>query len=523
MKIESDAETPRAYRLYSLRPYAVRWWKYILLASLSFFGALLIATATSSSPIISSDSVEFIVSARNLLDGKGLGLVQASGEFVPLGLHPPLYSIILAIGGGLGGDLIAIARVTNFLLFGLLVFLVGASFLKTTGSLPLAVLAACLTIISPALIGSALLSGLALISRYNGIAFVFACTSGVLLLSDLSLKRRIRATAIYAGLALLPIAAWVIWLRLQQASSWPRGFELGEGNLWYRLNEFRVAIAGAAFRANPHSIAALDPSYSQKLGAVCVVALAVATIVVLSIRSQGLTFKNIGKGGPDLSMVILLGLYLLGFGIVMALAYLFASPPPDINQRLFFPFTYGVLLTILAAGSVADKSLFRRSWIAPVLIVIYVFGLIPQFPQIREQLGSLSLNPPGYGSHAWRNSKTINAILELPKEVPIIASDTAGILLWTNKPAYDIPELIDQKKVDRYLPLGSNPDSGVDSLFRESGAALVMFRSGYWQFFDIYHEETVARLDAMFEGLYHFGDLEDGSIYFYNKESAPDA
>ena len=164
----------------------------------------------------------------------------------------------------------------------------------------------------------------------------------------------------------------------------------------------------------------------------------------------------------------------------------------------------------------------RRSGITILLAIAYAASFITQLSRFREQLDDLRLNPPGYGDYAWRNSSTINAILHLPEETPIIASDTAGVVLWTNRPAYDIRELIEKRKVDQYLPFGSDTTSGVENLFRDDGAALVLFRSAFWQFYDLYQEDTDARLDAMVEGLYQYRDLGDGSIYFYDRESAPD-
>ena len=75
--------------------------------------------ATRFGPWIFSDSVEYIVSARNFLMGRGIGLQLAAGEFQPIYLHPPFYPVALSALGVLGADLVTVARWLNIALFAL--------------------------------------------------------------------------------------------------------------------------------------------------------------------------------------------------------------------------------------------------------------------------------------------------------------------------------------------------------------------------------------------------------------------
>ena len=56
--------------------------------------------------------------ARNLIEGHGLGLYGPSGAFHPLSLHPPFYSFVLGFFGLFGADLVTTARWIDIILFG---------------------------------------------------------------------------------------------------------------------------------------------------------------------------------------------------------------------------------------------------------------------------------------------------------------------------------------------------------------------------------------------------------------------
>src|SRR3990170_8980315 len=105
---------------------------------------------TSSGPWAYSDSAAYLVSARNLVNGRGLGYPAPSGEFIPLSLHPPLFSFLLAALDLAGIDDIDGARFLHAAFFGLLVLLVGITVRRTTNSAGLRPAGAVLPPPSPA-------------------------------------------------------------------------------------------------------------------------------------------------------------------------------------------------------------------------------------------------------------------------------------------------------------------------------------------------------------------------------------
>ena len=101
---------------------------------LTVAGMLLIVYGTRWGPWAFSDAVGYMVNARNLATGKGLGLYRPSGQFVPLVSHPPLYPLVLIALSGPQLDLVGAARLFDVLSFGILIFASGWLFYRLTGS-----------------------------------------------------------------------------------------------------------------------------------------------------------------------------------------------------------------------------------------------------------------------------------------------------------------------------------------------------------------------------------------------------
>ena len=93
------------------------WLGYILAVIIAILGLIAILYTTHWGPWIKSDSTGYIAVARNLLNGHGLGLIRASGEFVYTAHVPPAYMLLLAMWGWANVDPVIGARITNAILF----------------------------------------------------------------------------------------------------------------------------------------------------------------------------------------------------------------------------------------------------------------------------------------------------------------------------------------------------------------------------------------------------------------------
>jgi hypothetical protein len=119
---------------------------------IGILGSLVIIYSTRWGPWVFSDSTGYIVSARNLIAGHGLGLFGPSGAFHPLTLHPPFFSLLLSVFGWIGVNLVTAARWMNVILFGLTIILIGLSIFAVTHSSWLSIISSILIFSMPELI-----------------------------------------------------------------------------------------------------------------------------------------------------------------------------------------------------------------------------------------------------------------------------------------------------------------------------------------------------------------------------------
>ena len=201
----------------------------ILYAFLSFtavLGVVALMLSTHWGPGIGGDATIYITSARNLLAGKGLGLIQPDGGFRLIPYFPPFFSLVLSLIGLTGADLVAAAHWLNMLLFGGLVWLAGSLTYRVSRSVPLAGVLAVLLMASPILIPvyswamaeplsifcgvlglvwlvdyfhqpqrrsllilSGLLAGLSFLTRYSAVAYLAAGWIGLLIFSPKTIQQ----------------------------------------------------------------------------------------------------------------------------------------------------------------------------------------------------------------------------------------------------------------------------------------------------------------------------------------------
>ncbi|MHB8114367.1 MAG: hypothetical protein ACYDHA_13035, partial [Bellilinea sp.] len=95
----------------------------LLLIILAVGGAALILYATEIGPWAYSDSAAYLVTAKNINEGRGIVLQNPAGEFERIPLHPPLFPLAVSLPMALGVSALQSSRWLNAILFGLTIFL----------------------------------------------------------------------------------------------------------------------------------------------------------------------------------------------------------------------------------------------------------------------------------------------------------------------------------------------------------------------------------------------------------------
>src|SRR3972149_900417 len=117
------SQKPPPSRLVSRLPW--HRWPVLTMLLLGLVGWFLVYYATAWGPWAFSDAAGYVTAARNLVAGDGIGSFKPNGEFSPTTSHPPLYVLTIGLVSQLGFEPLEAARVTDVVLFGLLVSVSG--------------------------------------------------------------------------------------------------------------------------------------------------------------------------------------------------------------------------------------------------------------------------------------------------------------------------------------------------------------------------------------------------------------
>lgn len=236
------------------------------------------------------DSIHYIDAARGLLAGEGFNYGAR---------WPPLYPTLLAVAGFFSGlDPHAVAGLLNALLFGLTIFAAGYWLRQRIASRLLA-LWGCLAVASalhlttvaswafsePAfilfvtlalfaidrhlrgdrrgsLIWAALFTALACLTRYIGFALLIALLPFLLLWPGAPLLERVKRSAIFALISVIPLGLWA--LRNLLHTGFPFGSALSPRNTLHRI--LNVMLIELAEWVLPHPLGDEGQWYAVALG-----------------------------------------------------------------------------------------------------------------------------------------------------------------------------------------------------------------------------------------------------------------
>jgi hypothetical protein len=367
------------------------------------------------------------------------------------------------------------------------------------------------------LFAAALFSGLAMFTRYTGLAFILTGIIGLLVFSQRSWKNKIGSVFIYGLVSSLPLMGWLTWLKLQ--SSNPRSFYIN-ANIWEQFTKFKLDVMQEFWSWLPFT--SLLPRYTYSLAKNLLIIFAVLMLVLSclaawKIRQNSLKVINSYNG---LTLAVLMIVFAAANMLILGFSYIFSDPPNSV-YRILLPVQIAVVI-----GFFSLLLFFIRAWsstkwlnLIPIFLSIGIsisylhdtIGIVSQYHQ----------NGGGYTSQYMRSSPTIRVVEQLPQNIPIISNDSALILFYTGRAAYDIAELLDSAPQEITSRYGDDPKDPAQKAFRENGGALVLFNSSSWQFEQLYGNQTTSRLEYFIQGLSVYAQSYDGVIYFYPSTRLP--
>ncbi len=527
----------------------------------------LVAYATTGGPGVGGDATIYLTTAQNLLNGKGLLYPEADGSFRLLPYTPPFYPLALSGVGLLVKDMVAGARWLNILLFGATIVLTGWFFYRATARPWLAVILSGVLATSPVILGvqvwamseaiflflgfaglfallgyfdrpqkrilaaSAVLCGLAFLTRYIGVAFVGTAVLALLLLTraadgrvqvDLTVKGlrgKFQAAFWFGLIAVLPT---LIWLVIDYVLTGTIGSRSGQpaAAYWQRFLEIGPALQKIyLFWLLPDSVIARLPNAVQAALWFIPLAALVALGAALTRRLNRVSYETGQTIQPAvLFMTLLFGLFILVFLAVLAVVQVFTYPPITLASRMLSPVHIAVLvLAFLLLHLVLGLFFQEAPKSRPALAMAYLacLGLLGVYA-LRGGLvvRDYHLGGIGYSSPAWREMETIARLRNLPAGTLIVSNETTAILFLTGRPAYPIQEIYQDRMLEPFTVYGAGEDAAQQA-FRNQSAALVLFSNTLYDDFAMYADRTDERLSVLTRGLYPYYVGNDGAIYFY--------
>ena len=522
----------------------------ILFVILGLIGGALVYYGTNWGPWTEDDSAEYFEAAQNLASGKGLVLIRATGKISPLASRPTLYPLILSIAPLTGVDLLEFARWFDIVLFAIQLILLGLGiflllndpllagiitllvtsspafltyftsgmteplfFVLGTASLIL-LISYCQTDRTMAFIASALLAGFCTLSRLSGIAIIGTAILGLFLFDPSRFKRRLLNVLIYVSLCFLVLLPWLIGVYQRGYSAGVYDFDFTQ--LWDRLASARTGFVGTGWTLLPYTAYLPSFPYRVQLISLSLIALAITILIYASLRHLGKIQNRAWANDPYIQTIVLFALFAVLYGLVFIFSHLFmVIPRALVYPRHLSIIEMGALVSLFTAVVYILNSFAPRT-LARTLTVILAAGLLfPYAQQSKELLTDLHRNGRGYTSQIWHESELIDFVSTLPDDITLISNDEEAIQLWTYREAFRIPEIRDQAYKDPFERFGDNPDDLVQGIFREEGAALVLFDSINGQFQRIYGDRTLDRLEAFTRDLYNYYEGNDGTVYLY--------
>jgi 4-amino-4-deoxy-L-arabinose transferase-like glycosyltransferase len=458
-----------------------------LLLLLALTAVAIVILATRFGIGITSDSTVYLEAGRNLLNGRGLIALTAKGELEPLTHYPPLYPAILAlltrVGFLLGGlSIESTARVLNSFLFSANVLLVGIALRRyARDSYWLPILGALLTLTAPDiiaihtfalteglfiflglsglvflsrfidtdqrawLIASAAVIALALLTRYVGVTLALTGVLVLLFVNGRTLRRRCSDALFFGLIACAPMALWAV--RNMGHSSGMTDREFG-----FHPVRLRQIVAGFSTVSTWLLLGKVRTDYRIVVFVAEVVAASLFVIHLLR-RTRASALGN--KEHPDIAtadeagtlrkrrsslLPIIILVFIVAYVAFLIFTAFFVDADTVLDHRTLVPVHVAAIILICALAWKVFATLreVRPPRIAFVALAIILLGSYSI--RLGGWLIEARQDGQGYASRAWKESKTIARVKNLPAGVTIYSNGYDAIYYLTGRPAIYLPE-----------------------------------------------------------------------------------
>jgi len=511
------------------------------LGLLAALAAFLVLYATPQGLSLSDDSIAYIAGARSLLSGDGYREAWLASDG-PVTHFPPGFSAILAVVGLSGLDPLRGTRFVNSILFGANTFLLGLIGWRMTRSQVAGILLALLFVLNDSmlrvhtaamseplyifftfasfltfseymslpypkrrgvggevrdegktwLILTAILTAFAYLTRYAGLALLATFILALIILHDTWRKRLTSAGIFLAGF--IPFAlSWAVRNRLLTDNATNRTFvfhPITSQNIEpgiYNISTFLMP-----FEAWRRILVQIPNLFS-----IIFIILLLVLLTWVILRGINKFMRPVSETPEILSFVSVL--YIFGYlaSILSSMAFFDAST--KFQLRILAPIFAGILIIfVYFLENLWPKQKLLSSSVFLIVLAFSLYGTFYAVIQLRK-------GGQGYASFQWFDSQAMKFLQTLPKDARIYSNEPGAVYLYTDRPAYVLPDLVDPVTD---LPRG-HFEEGLANLHKDvlSGqAALALFHFGR-------DEQSQSVYLQLSDGLYPAFDKQGDKIY----------
>lgn len=508
-------------------PYA----SFLILSLLALSGTFLVLYATPQGMGLSDDSIAYIAGARSLIDGQGYREAWLASN-QPVTHFPPGFSAILALLGLSGLDPLRGTRFINALVFGANIFLLGvigwrmtsskvaggvlAFLLLVNGQLfrvhttamsePLYILFTLAAFLAFSqyfasgqksairfLLLSSVFTAFAYLTRYAGLALLATLLVSLFILHP-TWKQRLTGIGIFFA-GFIPFAfAWGLRNRLVADNATNRTL------IYHPITAENIQLGIANFSSFilPLETWRRELFKIPNFFALILVAVILSLLVWMLIKGTKKFFNPAAEPPEVLSFISVL--YIFGYLASILSSMTLFDASTKFQLRIVAPVYISLLIMLVYAG----YWLWQKQKAVTILLSLLIFSL--SLSGFAETLTQLRKGGQGYASFQWFDSEAMQFLQTLPEGARIYTNEAAAVYLYTDRPAYVLPDLVDPVTG---LPRGRF-DEGVSELHADvlSGeAALALFDV------DSKDEEVQSVYQILAEGLYPAFSKQNDEIY----------
>ena len=442
---------------------------FLPLGLLAVLGIFFILYATPEGLGLSDDSIAYIAGARSLLSGQGYREAWLASNG-PVTHFPPGFSSILALIGLSGLDPVRGARFLNASLFGANTFLLGLIGWRMTKSKIAGILLAVFFVLNASLfrvhavamseplyifcsLAAFLLFGLyfensqkrwlilagcftgaAYLTRYAGLALFATFLVALILLHD-TWRLRLSSSLIFIASFLPWAAAWSIRNKIVADNATNRTLvyhPLTEENIQagiYNFSEFLVPVE--PWRR------ALVKDFNLLFTIFVIIALIIFVWVVF----KGLKkFFQPATETPEI-LSFTNGLYIFGYLASILSSMMLFDASTKFKVRINSPIYVSLLILLVWLGFWLWQK--RTMLWSGIVVGATMFLVTLSSRELVGVVGQLHKGGQGYASFQWYDSEAMDFLGKLPEGTRIYTNQAGPVYLYTNHPAYVLPDLVD--------------------------------------------------------------------------------